>query len=199
MMAVSTGLTREPSRGFDFTMEEGGVAVQRMQSRLSNASSRRQNRSLFGGSNLGPPAKSSSNPFGIARIRERAGSVFSPKKRERRGTTATAVSGHTDDEGDVPPVPPVPHTAPAGSGIADQQAVSSPSKSLWGMGRSKGDGPRRGTVDSGVSRGSQSSAHGEKPARRVEGNSIAGQGEEEELGRGFGVGKLGAPPMEPRV
>lgn len=164
-------------------MEEGGVAVQRMQSRLSNASSRRQNR-LFGNS-LGPPAKSSSNPFGIARIRERAGSVFSPKKRERRGTTATARSNLTDDE-EVPPVPqiPTPDTA-------------SPSKPLWGMGRKD---TRRGTVDSGVSRGSQSSGHAhEKPARRVEGNSIAGEGEDEELGRGFGVGRLGEPPMEPRV
>jgi hypothetical protein len=57
---------------------------------------------------------------------------------------------------------------------------------------------RRGTVGSAFSRGGASSGH-DKPARRVEGNSIAGEGEEEALGKGFGTGKLGEPPMEPRV
>jgi hypothetical protein len=40
---------------------------------------------------------STSIPFGISRIRERAGSVFSPKKR--RDTTATKASVRSTEEG----------------------------------------------------------------------------------------------------
>ena len=194
-------------------MEEGGVAVQRMQSRLSNASSRRAQRSISGNP-IGPLSKSTSNPFGIAKIRERAGSIFSPKVRERRGTTATGASGLTDDESDIPPVPAIntalsPASAVSAPGFQDvhlQQPLSaapapSPSRSLFGLGR-RGQADRtdarRGTVDSAMSRGSASSGH-DKPARRVEGSSIAGEGEEEALGKGFGTGTLGEPPMEPRV
>lgn len=170
-------------------MEEGGVAVQRMQSRLSNTSSRRGNKSWVPGG--GPASRSSSNPFGISRIRERAGSVFSPKKRDRRGTTATAKSGHTtEDEG----APPVPSSLSRSGGsqlnvFADDAAARS-RRGTATSGEIHQGQDRRGTVDSGLSHGS---------ARRVEGSSIAGEGEEEKYGKGFGKGKLGAPPMEPRV
>ncbi|RSH90127.1 hypothetical protein EHS25_001460 [Saitozyma podzolica] len=95
---MSTGLRREASRGFGFNVEEHGVAVARMQSRLSEMSEHSRRRRLFNPM-LRPvaasPAQPSSAPFGISRIRERAGSVFSPKKRERRDTVATHRLGAT--------------------------------------------------------------------------------------------------------
>ncbi|ORY23821.1 putative phospholipid-translocating ATPase [Naematelia encephala] len=87
---MSTGLTREPSRGFDFTTEEGGVAIQRMQSRLSEISETSRRRSVFRSSKLNPNRDRSSSgttPFGMSRLRERAGSMLSPRKRS--GTQAT--------------------------------------------------------------------------------------------------------------
>lgn len=70
----------------------------RMQSRLSQASSHRRGNRLLGArsSPLKPISGSTSNPFGISRIRERAGSVFSPKKR--RDTTATKTSVPTTED-----------------------------------------------------------------------------------------------------
>lgn len=194
---MSTGLSRDPSRGFDFTMEEGGVAVQRMQSRLSQASSRHTSRP--------PPSKSSVNPFGISRIRERAGSVFhpfSPKKRERRGTTATAKSAASGvGTEDVPPLPTrtgsgnVTTNANANANVFDD---SSAPTSLFGSRRGThatvhSDEARRG---SGNGNGGDDPVPSGPPENT---GSVAGHGEEERYGRGFGKGRLGEPPMEPRV
>lgn len=98
------GLHREASRGFDFNMEEGGVAVslppffskhrsrlitqvQRMQSRLSERSGQGHRSKRFlptlAPMNKSERKPSNATPFGISRIRERAGSVFS---RKRAGT-----------------------------------------------------------------------------------------------------------------
>ncbi|WWD00085.1 hypothetical protein V866_006993 [Kwoniella sp. B9012] len=91
---MSTGLSQEPSRGYGFTMEEGGVAIQRMQSRLSQHS-QHSNRYRF----IPRMGGQSKEPFqtapiqqkgGMAKIRERAGSILS---RKRAGTDATHHSG----------------------------------------------------------------------------------------------------------
>jgi hypothetical protein len=155
-----------------------------MQSRLSQASSRHTSRP--------PPSKSSVNPFGISRIRERAGSVFhpfSPKKRERRGTTATAKSATSGE--DVPPLP-----TKSGNVHANVFDDSSAPTSLFGS--------RRGTHATMHSdearRGSGNGGDDPVPSGPPEDTgSVAGRGEEERYGRGFGKGRAGAPPMEPRV
>lgn len=86
---MSTGLAREQSRGFDFTMEEGGVAVRRIQSRLSDTSSRPRSNLGLG---LRKPRPVTGTPFGMSKLRERAGSVISTV-RGRAGTTTSRQSG----------------------------------------------------------------------------------------------------------
>lgn len=103
---MSTGLHREASRGFDFDIENRSVAVsdsdhqskiladsaqiQRMQSRLSEASDRRAipQRTKF---NQNPRASSGNNnpPFGMSRLRERAGSILSRKRAGTAGTNSS--------------------------------------------------------------------------------------------------------------
>ncbi|ORX36159.1 putative phospholipid-translocating ATPase [Kockovaella imperatae] len=98
---MSTGLSQAPSRGFDFTTEERGVAMQRMQSRLSEHSAHRQkfrSRLFPASSNHDIPESGHSNPFGFSKIRERAGSVLS---RKRAGTASTRLSA--DDVASSPP------------------------------------------------------------------------------------------------
>ncbi|EIW68591.1 hypothetical protein TREMEDRAFT_74105 [Tremella mesenterica DSM 1558] len=94
---MSTGLEREPSRGFGFIAEEGGVAMARMQSRLSEVSAhRRPSRFLRGGrkDTPGSPNEKSSTPFGISRIRERAGSILGRKRAGTNASSAEAPSPH---------------------------------------------------------------------------------------------------------
>lgn len=100
---MSTGLHRPPSRGFGFNMEEGGVAVRRMQSRLSQASKERRG----GGYTLRRLAVQNQRDKGLypeggspssntlSRLRERAGSILKP--RGRSGTVNTDKSRHTDE------------------------------------------------------------------------------------------------------
>lgn len=167
--SVSTGVTREPSRGFDFTAEEGGVAMQRMQSRLSQASSHRRNRLLPPRSS--PLRQSGGNPFGISRIRERAGSVFSPRKR--RDTTATKNS----------------------SNIAEDETTAQGTTS---SGR-KGSSRKTAAADVFDDENQVQEPSSGSQRRKKGSQSKAGEGEEEDLGRGFGVGQNIAPPELPRV
>ncbi|KAL1408157.1 hypothetical protein Q8F55_004961 [Vanrija albida] len=103
---MSTGLTREASRGFDFTMEEGGVAVHRMQSRLSEASAHRrkytlrrlgmQNRAKETERDPSAPASPSNNPFARV-IRERAGSIL--RGNRNRSSTVNTRNSRALSEG----------------------------------------------------------------------------------------------------
>lgn len=104
---MSTGLTREASRGFDFTMEEGGVAVHRMQSRLSEASAHRRKYTLrrLGMQNRAKeaaerdstvPGSPSSNPFARV-IRERAGSIL--RTGRNRSSTVNTRNSRAASEG----------------------------------------------------------------------------------------------------
>ncbi|WVO15675.1 hypothetical protein L204_103336 [Cryptococcus depauperatus] len=96
---MSTGMEQPLSRGYGFTMEEGGVAIQRMQSRLSQTSSH-HSRSRWHRSNpnTSDPPFAAKFPTGMSRIRERAGSILS---RKRADTSAT----HRSSEKVVPPTP----------------------------------------------------------------------------------------------
>ncbi|KAK4685890.1 phospholipid-translocating ATPase, partial [Tremellales sp. Uapishka_1] len=83
---MSTGLSREASRGFDFNMEEGGVAIARMQSRLSETSrnSRPRRFTIRRGNNASSGEKDKTllavpgSPFG--KMKTRAGSILSRKR-----------------------------------------------------------------------------------------------------------------------
>lgn len=155
----------------------------RMQSRLSQASSRRRGlrpsrlQTLGEGSATNANGTSTANPFGFARIRERAGSVlhpFSPKKRDRANTMATSKSARsmasagTGPGGDA--VPPLP-TEPSSPDSLTRATHAAPTE-------------RRHTDGSNNS-------------------SKAGAGEDEELGghgpSAFGTGRMAAPPEPPRV
>ncbi|WRT65198.1 uncharacterized protein IL334_002141 [Kwoniella shivajii] len=103
---MSTGLSQAPSRGYGFTMEEGGVAIQRMQSRLS-VNSQASNRYRFipkkSHANKPPSEPFQAQPKGnssMARMRERAGSILS---RKRASTDATYHS--TGTGGGIPETP----------------------------------------------------------------------------------------------
>ncbi|WVW78932.1 hypothetical protein I302_100895 [Kwoniella bestiolae CBS 10118] len=166
---MSTGLSQEPSRGYGFTMEEGGVAIQRMQSRLSQHS-HHSNRYRFiprmGGSTSG----TNKEPFqtapiqkgGMAKIRERAGSILS---RKRAGTDATHHSGS--------------------GGVAE-----SPTKSGGFL------SPGGGSGGSGSSPLKKKQSTRQWESRGPEDQD---EGEEEELGRDLGSGQNMAPPEIPRV
>ncbi|KAJ9113189.1 hypothetical protein QFC22_006028 [Naganishia vaughanmartiniae] len=104
---MSTGLTREQSRGFGFDIEEGGVAIHRMQSRLSQMTSR--NRDSY----MQPVAEKNSSPFksrfrspsvslGLGSFRQRAGSVLRPKRKGFMEGTAQMEG----EEGPGPDEPP---------------------------------------------------------------------------------------------
>ncbi|ODO02976.1 hypothetical protein I350_05819 [Cryptococcus amylolentus CBS 6273] len=90
---MSTGMEQPPSRGYGFTMEENGVAIQRMQSRLSQTSTinsrPRWGRQTSDANPTAPPF-APKNPSGMSRIRERAGTILS---RKRADTGATSGSG----------------------------------------------------------------------------------------------------------
>lgn len=99
---MSTGLSQQPSRGFGFTMEENGVAIRRMQSRLSQASVERgkhytlrrlaaQNRRRAESNNTGEPGTS---PFG--KLRTRAGSIL--KGSRNRSSTLKSHNTATSSE-----------------------------------------------------------------------------------------------------
>jgi phospholipid-translocating ATPase len=99
---MSTGLHREASRGFGFTMEEGGVAVQRMQSRLSEHSNRHRNRTAYTLKRLAKPltlnedqGATGTSPFG--RLRTRAGSILK-SSRNRSSTVNTRASRVSNEE-----------------------------------------------------------------------------------------------------
>ncbi|WVF70430.1 hypothetical protein IAT40_005220 [Kwoniella sp. CBS 6097] len=171
---MSTGMTQEPSRGYDFTMEEHGVAIQRMQSRLSQHSS---HRSRFMPRKSDPKMVPMSEPFGVtpssskggmARIRERAGSILS---RKRAGTDATHHSGGAGGLGESPSRAHFMggHGSGNGSGSGDRTPThnfSSPLKKKGSTGRERWEEE---------------------------------EGEERELGRELGSGQNMAPPEPPRV
>ncbi|WWD21912.1 hypothetical protein CI109_106400 [Kwoniella shandongensis] len=110
---MSTGLEQAPSRGYDFTMEEGGVAIQRMQSRLSQTSSHRMRGPRWSnpvgskgsrGNNAGNGVSPANPPFGkpstpIGRIRERAGSILSRKRASTDATQGSSGDGSGVHEG----------------------------------------------------------------------------------------------------
>ncbi|KAL7423375.1 hypothetical protein Q5752_002678 [Cryptotrichosporon argae] len=99
---MSTGLSREASRGFDFTMEERGVAMARMQSRLSQTSQQRtaasrlrlftpqRNGDRRGSGSAGAAAATTptSAGFGFGGIRQRAGTILGRNRGARRQSVA---------------------------------------------------------------------------------------------------------------
>ncbi|WWC67489.1 uncharacterized protein I206_101397 [Kwoniella pini CBS 10737] len=181
---MSTGLSQEPSRGYGFTMEEGGVAIQRMQSRLSQHS---QNSNRY---RLIPKMSSGSNnnkvsisePFGapkggggsMAKIRERAGSILSIS-RKRAGTDSTHHSG--------------------GGGVSE-----SPHKSVGFLSPSR-RGSEKGKEDlnSPLSPSKRKQSKTQRDWTAQGHNAREGEGEEQSLGRDFGSGQNIAPPEIPRV
>jgi len=78
---MATGLRREQSRGFDFTMEERGVAISRMQSRLSQISARRRALGISPSKNNNKQQRSGSTLSPFVSLRAKAGSVLRPKKK----------------------------------------------------------------------------------------------------------------------
>ncbi|WVR04281.1 hypothetical protein IAU60_001281 [Kwoniella sp. DSM 27419] len=171
---MSTGLTQQPSRGYDFTMEEGGVAIQRMQSRLSQHSA---NRARFLPRMSGN--KSESQPFGtspanrggpMGRIRERAGSILT---RKRASTDATQNS--------------------SGGGVAE-----SPSRGSFAQpsGRHGGEqGPNLPGTSTFGSPFKKRQDKGKSGRQRWEED----EGERSEFGKEMGSGQNIAPPEPPRV
>ncbi|GMK57365.1 hypothetical protein CspeluHIS016_0401990 [Cutaneotrichosporon spelunceum] len=110
---MATGLTREPSRGFGFDVEEGGVAIKRMQSSLSQHSSvgrprytlRRlavQNRQ----NNAAAPSPNSA----LKSLRTRAGSML--RGRNRSSTVNTEASTQQSADDFVPPLAQSPPRSP---------------------------------------------------------------------------------------
>lgn len=100
---MSTGLSQQPSRGFGFTTEEGGVAIRRMQSRLSQASVERgkhytlrrlaaQNRRTR--ENRDSHGDPGSSPFG--KLRTRAGSILKGS-RNRSSTLKSHNTGASSE------------------------------------------------------------------------------------------------------
>ncbi|KAK8846601.1 hypothetical protein IAR55_005687 [Kwoniella newhampshirensis] len=179
---MSTGLEQPPSRGYDFTMEEHGVAIQRMQSQLSQTSSHRSRGPRWSKS-VGARASRGSNtglanpPFGkpssgIGRIRERAGSILS---RKRAGTDATQGSG------DV------------GAGVHE----GSPHKSGGFLGGISSP-LRKKSMASPVPAPSSGSGGANLERQRWD-DREDNQGEVRELGRDLGSGQNMAPPEPPRV
>jgi hypothetical protein len=81
---VSNGLRRAESRGFDFDVEERSIAVQRLNSRLSQFSNKRSNQPQEQGMAKDSPTKSrlraGSIGGGFNTLRSRAGSILKPKK-----------------------------------------------------------------------------------------------------------------------
>jgi hypothetical protein len=140
-----------------------------------------------------PGAPSAGAPFGIFRIRERAGSVFSPKRRERRNTTATHRSGGTlvsDAGGEM------------GEKRKDEELAGGGPRVGSGDGGGNGWGSGGGTPTKSNGRGlfgrlrGSSNAEGENGGRDGE---KAGEGEEAVLGRDLGSGQNMAPPEPPRM
>lgn len=101
---MSTGLHRPASRGFGFNMEEGGVAVRRMQSRLSQTSQERRGYTLRrlavnrNADQHNHPHDSSST---LNKLRTRAGSILTPRKLRDRSSTVNTRASRTDE----PPSP----------------------------------------------------------------------------------------------
>lgn len=138
----------------------------RMQSRLSQASSHRRNRLLPLSSPLKPISGSVSNPFGISRIRERAGSVFSPKKR--RDTTATKTSAVSAED------------------AADASAAGSTSRRGTGPGAVPAVDSRTGEPTVAIERRGTGGSEIPDVNADLEGGDT--------FGHGFGIGKTGMPP-----
>jgi phospholipid-translocating ATPase len=104
---VATGLTRQQSRGFGFDIEEGGVAIHRMQSRLSQITSRNQNfqtrmDKMDEKSPMKSKFRSPSVSLGLSGLRQRAGSVLKPKKKGLLEGTAQ-MEGERGPGADEPP------------------------------------------------------------------------------------------------
>ncbi|WVQ83909.1 hypothetical protein IAT38_006053 [Cryptococcus sp. DSM 104549] len=178
---MSTGMEQPPSRGYDFTMEEHGVAMQRMQSRLSQTSSHRSRRgwTSFNTSNsnpTAPPFASNTKPQrGMSKIRERAGSILSRKRAD------TAATQHS-------------------SGSAGEKQPGSPARGGFlgtGLGAHGGHG-----VGSPLKKGSGSSTGAGltgSDSRQGLAQWEVEEGEEAELGKGVGAGQHMSPPEIPRV
>lgn len=81
---MSNGLKRVESRGFDFDVEERSIAVQRLNSRLSQFSNRQKNQAQAQSTPVDSPTKgrlrAGSIGLGLNSLRSRAGSVLKPKK-----------------------------------------------------------------------------------------------------------------------
>ncbi|TXT09998.1 uncharacterized protein COLE_03932 [Cutaneotrichosporon oleaginosum] len=96
---MSTGLTREPSRGFGFDVEEGGVAIRRMQSSLSQTSQQRQRYTLrrlaVQNRQSNSPAPSPHSAF--KSLRNRAGSILRPRHRSSTVNTRGSTQMSGDD------------------------------------------------------------------------------------------------------
>lgn len=84
LFPVSNGLRRIESRGFDFDVEERSIAVQRLNSRLSQFSAMRRTQSPEVDQSNDSPTKArlraGSIGAGLTSLRNRAGSVLKPKK-----------------------------------------------------------------------------------------------------------------------
>jgi phospholipid-translocating ATPase len=196
---VSTGgLAREPSRGFDFNIEEGGVAVshpftlitphtdvqiQRMQSRLSERSAQGHRSKRFLPV-LSPVSKSDrkgslsttlSTPFGISRIRERAGSVFSRKKPD-------------------PSAPETPSKSQLKAEMREREWSRRNTAETASEG--EGEGSQLGRSRSGNGDGTNDSRRTGEAGGMEKTGSKAGVGEEEDL---RAPDMLGGPPEPPRV
>jgi hypothetical protein len=83
-LTVSNGLRRTESRGFDFDVEERSIAVQRLNSRLSQFSATRRSQTGQADRTMDSPTKSrirsGSIGGGFSNLRTRAGSILKPKK-----------------------------------------------------------------------------------------------------------------------
>lgn len=127
---MSTGLHREASRGFDFTMEEHGVAIQRMQSRLSEVSKENRNnrytlRRLNRNNNShdqATPMSPGNSPFG--RLRTRANSILKPRNRSSTTNTRHSVVSHGSSPEETLHSPTHPDGAGAGGRASPQRPTS---------------------------------------------------------------------------
>ncbi|WWC87350.1 uncharacterized protein L201_002239 [Kwoniella dendrophila CBS 6074] len=177
---MSTGLSQQPSRGYGFTMEEGGVAIQRMQSRLSQHSQNSHRyRFLPKMSGSSSTNKPTSEPFqtapvinpkgnsSMARIRERAGSILSRKRASTDATLATTDS-----------------PSKSGGFLSPRKDSHSHSEGLHSPIKKK--------------KSKQRNWESEQPPPQEQ-ELDSDEGEDPSLGRDLGSGQNMAPPEIPRV